>query len=397
MTTTNNDKTVALNSSDNWETWNLQFQAQAVAGDIWSQIQGLTPFLNKPTAPDPARHKHKTPSQLSVTVRGTSVSVADDEEASPASIPITIADLTTDGFKTYQMEWTIYQANLKDYTQQFDRIERLKQWVLKTVSTHYQRTSCKPTKSILDWYNALQTQAGISDDEAIEDAREAYQLAIKPLTRLPKDLIKWSEQWENALSTAQDKGVPEATRLRSWFNDFIKAVQPILGNWVTAYELVQQTKIKQLTLTYREVAHDFRKEARRLANARVPVGNRVGKGSFGPSFAAITRGKEAYQEDASDSEIVSDGDEGEQKGQKRKRVGSDGKRPKKKQEASGTASTICPACDQFHRLARCFYAFPNLAPESFVEREHIRNRVNNALKDPQLQEKIKEIQLQKQS
>ena len=49
MNTNNNDKTTYLASSDDWESWNLQFQAQAVAGDIWSQIQGLAPFLDKPT------------------------------------------------------------------------------------------------------------------------------------------------------------------------------------------------------------------------------------------------------------------------------------------------------------------------------------------------------------
>lgn len=188
---TNNDKTISLTNSDDWESWNLQFQAQAVAGNIWKEIQDLTPFLSKPTAPDPVNHKHKAPSQSTITVRG-STSPTDDTETE-SSQTITIADLTTDGFRTYQMEWTIYQANEKKYNQQVDAVKQLKQWILKTISLHFQLTSCDPIQSITHWYTALKTQAGISDDEAHYNAREAYRFAITPLHRAPRDLIKWSE------------------------------------------------------------------------------------------------------------------------------------------------------------------------------------------------------------
>jgi len=44
MATFNNEKPVFLASSEDWELWNLQFQAQAVAGGLWSQVRGVTPF-----------------------------------------------------------------------------------------------------------------------------------------------------------------------------------------------------------------------------------------------------------------------------------------------------------------------------------------------------------------
>lgn len=418
---TNNDKTVFLASSDDWESWDLQFKAQAVAAGIWSQVQGVTPLLEEPTAPNPADHKHKAPSQPTITARVSTESMTGDDDSGPANPqtnnPITIADLTTDGFRTFQMTWTVYQAAKKDYVQQTERVERLKQWMLKTISTHYQRTSCKPTNSIQDWYTALKTQAGTSDDDTIDDAREAYQLAVKPLHRVPKDLIKWSEQWEHAVSTAQDKGVGEALRIKSWFTDFINAVQPIMGSWITSYEMLQRPSIKQLTLTYREVAHDFRKEVRRQTKARVPAGNRVAKGSFGPSFAATKDGKKAYQEDASDSEIEPGSDGGEQINGRKRRGGSgpkdgerlskrpravgtanlpEGKRPKQRpKKVSGTASTTCPCCGQFHRLEKCYYAFPDLAPDGFVEREHVRMRAKEALTDPDLQEEVEKLKNQR--
>ena len=127
MATSNNEKIIFLASSEDWESWNLQFQAQAIAGGIWNQIQGVTPFLIEPSAPDPAHHKHKTPSQSTVTVRGSTASVAGDDDPGQASRPITTADLTANGFRTFQMDYTIYQNDKKEYTQQFKRIERLKQ------------------------------------------------------------------------------------------------------------------------------------------------------------------------------------------------------------------------------------------------------------------------------
>ena len=116
MATFNNEKPVFLASSEDWELWNLQFQAQAVAGGLWSQVQGVTPFLTEPSAPNPTHHRHKTPSQSTVIVRGSSASVAGDDDSGQASRLFTIADLTADGFRTYQLERTIYEDDKKDYT-----------------------------------------------------------------------------------------------------------------------------------------------------------------------------------------------------------------------------------------------------------------------------------------
>ncbi|KAK5662283.1 hypothetical protein OQA88_8189 [Cercophora sp. LCS_1] len=302
-------------------------------------------------------------------------------------------------FQAQAMDWTIYQANEKRYNQQADRIEKLKQWVLKT------------------WYTALKEQTGITDDKTLHDAREAYRQAVKPLARMPKDLIRWSEQWEQAIALAQRKKVPESlATATTWFHDFLDAVKPIMGNWVTSYKVVNIQKAEQLTLTYRKVANDFREEVRQEMKARNPTSHRVIKGSFGPSFAGTTDAKEAYPGDALDSEDGSGGEEGEQKNGRKRRGGSgEGERPKKRPKkalgtakntpegerlkrrpssALGTASTTCPCCGQFHRLARCYYAFPQLAPEGFVERDHVRSRAKEALLDPKLQEEVKRLENQ---
>ncbi|KAM7211829.1 hypothetical protein V8F06_012802, partial [Rhypophila decipiens] len=191
-----NEKTAFLASSDDWESWNLQFQAQAVAGGIWNQVQGVTPFLNEPPAPNPAQYKHKTPSQSTITARGSTEPIVGDDEAGPADPMITTADLTTDGFRTFQMYWTIHQASKKDYIQQFEEVKRLKQWILKT-----------------------------------------------PLLRAPKDLIKWSKSWEQA-------GVPEALNKKTWLYDFLDAVTSYKLNKSAYYRAVAndfREEVRQLT------------------------------------------------------------------------------------------------------------------------------------------------------
>jgi len=75
----------SLASSEDWESWNLQFQAQAVAGDLWSYIQGVTLFLDEPTAPNLLQHKHKTPSQLTITASGGIASAAGKDDPSQPS------------------------------------------------------------------------------------------------------------------------------------------------------------------------------------------------------------------------------------------------------------------------------------------------------------------------
>ena len=42
-------------------------------------------------------------------------------------------------------------------------------------------------------------------------------------------------------------------------------------------------------------------------------------------------------------------------------------------------------------MLRCFYAFLEIAPEGFVEREYVRTRVKRALLDPDFKKKVKKV------
>ena len=91
--------------------------------------------------------------------------------------------------------------------------------------------------------------------------------------------------------------------------DFMDAVKLILGHWVTSYKLL---KASQLTLSYQEVANDFRKEVRQARKAKTASI----RGAFSPSFASR---EAAHQEDAFNDDVKPGSDKGERNtGQKRK-------------------------------------------------------------------------------
>ena len=82
---------------------------------MWAQIQGTTLFLIEPIEPDLANYEYKTPSQSTASSTATSedtqTQLAITALVTPApdtSVPATIDDLTADGWKTFNMQYTVY-------------------------------------------------------------------------------------------------------------------------------------------------------------------------------------------------------------------------------------------------------------------------------------------------
>lgn len=65
-----------------------------------------------------------------------------------------------------------------------------------------------------------------------------------------------------------------------WVADFLTAIRPLKEHWARTYKMIRQQEIENGTLTYRELARDFREEV-----ASTPSKQLVAKGAFGPSFA----------------------------------------------------------------------------------------------------------------
>ena len=343
-------RTVYLQSPDDWEDWDIQFRSMTKGLDLWESIDpesdDYEPLLDKPAKPKAADHHNNA-------VRGQ---------------PVRIADLTPDGQKTYQLEWTVYQSLDKEYKSQKTSISNVKQWVSTTVSPEYFTGNCDPDESLRIWYELLKDHCSTDTVLDFDTARQNYRKAIVPLHKPPKDIIAWLRNWEQAMAQGITKEVPDALVTMSYFEDFLQAVQPLYQGWASAYRVSKRGDLAEGSLSYRVIANDFRKEV----GSQGSHAAKIARGSFGPSF-----GPEkdvaglAHPAESSSSSV------GKAKGstQGHKRVAS---------EQAG----LCPVCDLRHPLPACYYVFPEKAPEGFRVRDHVRKRADENLQKPEVASQV---------
>src|SRR5947207_6886244 len=106
----------------------------------------------------------------------------------------------------------------------------------------------------------LKEQVGVSATKLKRDARALYKAANKPLMKALKDTLTWLNKWEEAITFAKEKKVPEAQHSNIWFEDFSLAIRGFMKEWIISYEMLHVMEIEDETLTFRKLASDLRKE-----------------------------------------------------------------------------------------------------------------------------------------
>ena len=119
----------------------------------------------------------------------------------------------------------MYQHDFKVYTTKREAIDKLRNWVLRTTSKHLIRTACDPKDTLKGWYAKLKEQVGVSATKQKRDARSLYKTANKPLVKALRDALTWLNNWEEAVTLAKEKKVPEAQQSDIWFEDFSLAIR----------------------------------------------------------------------------------------------------------------------------------------------------------------------------
>src|SRR5437762_13586741 len=95
-------------------------------------------------------------------IQGSQQVMVQIEEVDYAHKPRTAAEITTAARQVFQLDWTLYQHDIKIYTTEREAIDKLRDWVLKTMSKHLIRTVCNLKDTIKDWYTKLKEQVGVS-------------------------------------------------------------------------------------------------------------------------------------------------------------------------------------------------------------------------------------------
>ena len=99
-------------------------------------------FLKKPIKP--AMANYWTPPESEAEAQSQRCS-----RALPSAPPnVNISNLTVGNQESFKFDYIMYQEDLKMYNQEVKFIRKLQNWIEKTVSQAYQKTSCPPTNTV---------------------------------------------------------------------------------------------------------------------------------------------------------------------------------------------------------------------------------------------------------
>lgn len=409
--------TIILANHNTWQDWNEQCLTQAYTYRLLDYIQGNGSLLTDPLRPNmadyprvqkpQARSARTTRSHSRAVGDGTETVVGEDDvptDSIPTIETVGFNDLSIEGQKSFQVAWNFYQDDLKLFDKQQERVTKMRNWIIAHVSTHFQKTCCKAAQSLPQWYTNLQKAAGISKRQQDANALQKYKDAVKPPK--PKDLAAWADKWEQTMTEAKEKDVLATKRASQWFEDFLGAVRTVKPTWAEAYGINKDSHIEDDTLDFHTVANDLRKVASQSLYAKSA---RFANGSFGPTFAGEEgqHGRSECTEDTTedikrmtsikrkkdksrsgtgkqvDNSMMKEQDHLDERA--RSSTAS-----RKRKASTGENGKACRACDGIHLTQKCFYLFPNKAPEGWKPRSYTQEQVKATLEDdPILKEEYK--------
>ncbi len=219
--------TVQLHQPEDWDRWEHAFRNLAESKKLWSHIEQDTTLEEpvKPSleevrlytraerTPDPTPESSTTARSRAVAgkaprTRRRALLAEDDEESVTPEAPLRI-NRDEQALLTSLIQ--MYNIEEREYAKQEKPIAEIKDWCLKTVSPDHYQIACDQTKSLSEWYSNLKVVAGVDDATAEVMARTEYREALKPLIR-PRDWTTWLQTWQKAMTRAERRGIPEATK-----------------------------------------------------------------------------------------------------------------------------------------------------------------------------------------
>ncbi|KAG7402953.1 hypothetical protein Forpe1208_v016701 [Fusarium oxysporum f. sp. rapae] len=142
--------------------------------------------------------------------------------------------------------------------------QKLVEFVLKTVSATYQKTSCVTGDRLDKWYQELRRSGVVYNERLRPEARDKYHKAVHTAPKINK-LNEWVTEWETTMAEAISKKVPDALDAQCWAEDLNRAMYHVLPSWASTFDNTDALK-SSIIPSYREVAADIRYEAK-MANA----------------------------------------------------------------------------------------------------------------------------------
>jgi len=352
MSASKNPSPTRLELAADWPDWNATFQGRARRAFLWEYIDpdnnDPPTFMNPPELPD-----IHIPSTSGVQTRSGSAttdtrSISEDDK----------------------FLLRFYEIRLRKFEKQAAAISELSNWVESTVGQNIRRQACLPNEDLRQWYKNLKKTMLVDTKMLLSGAREKYRKFMHPLSKAPKDIIKWTSDLEEMIIRSARDGLDDAKRPSTWFTDLTRCTKSFLGLRLDLWALKFESQIDDETLDIRDITNRIRLEAEK--DSFDSKGSKVVRGGFGPA-APVPDGSTPTgptlngTDDPKDHQAIARN--------KRKRM--------------STAGKTCKACGQFHQLAKCFYVFQHKLPSWFKEDPAVRKTVDqNLATDTSLVEEI---------
>ncbi|KAG9383667.1 hypothetical protein A1F94_005578 [Pyrenophora tritici-repentis] len=146
------------------------------------------------------------------------------------TIPTRVSELSEKGQEAYKEDRDDYKLRLesykireRDYQEESNKISKMVEHILTTVTPHLQLSCCAENGTPRDWITALQDTVGVDEDEERARARERYQAALKPM-RSTTNWETWLNEYDQAATRAETLEVAEVMQTQAVIDDFLGSV-----------------------------------------------------------------------------------------------------------------------------------------------------------------------------
>ncbi|PCD22153.1 hypothetical protein AU210_015952 [Fusarium oxysporum f. sp. radicis-cucumerinum] len=253
------ERTISYASPEDWDSWSNEFKKLAHAYDLWQYIDP-TDRIRWPQRPElPEIRDYPRQADPDDPDSGTMTPGSDYVP------PRRIGELTSEGRAEYEHDIRIYSLKETAYRETKKQEQKLVEFVLKTVSATYQKTSCVTGDRLDKWYQELRRSGVVYNERLRPEARDKYHKAVHTAPKINK-LNEWVTEWETTMAEAISKKVPDALDAQCWAEDLNRAMYHVLPSWASTFRQHRRPQILNNSLNYREVAADIRYEAK-MANA----------------------------------------------------------------------------------------------------------------------------------
>jgi hypothetical protein len=349
---------VILDKPEHWPVWIEEIRG-AIPEETWVLID-----------PDLETHQdfRRNPSEPRI------------QEVNPAKA--TYVELTATERNVYDQMFKHYQVSLKRYEYEVKGHQDAKDLIRSRVSDA-KSILLKGKDSAREWLIILKRATTASRTFIMFQAAQKYNASIrKPPTMASLD--KWLTSWELAMAEAVKHNISEINA----------------GKWLRDLAIVMKPLSDALYVVFMNSAIDERdSEPERYMSAGMRV-REILRAASDVSKSRVTRGAafatEFAGEAADDKDDHDEPDKDRTKSRKRQTRSSVS--PSRNESRSKKRKVLCKACGlPSHKMFRCFYAFPELQPESFVPNEALVEKVAKALENTTLANEVETIRRKRQN